>query len=176
MVVVNRPATTTSVKLSSYLTYSGSMVTSCTTKLIKQTFYILPRLIRYFHFRWYFPQKSSEFAAPRSTMEYLMRKDWNMNSYRPTFTNYLSRWYQSAPKCMLCIAQSFLHVASCSKLLFTDKWTIRRSTRDTKEFWLMIICISRSSWKFKPPQVTTWDRKISDHLIGPIFPTKLATP
>jgi hypothetical protein len=26
---------------------------------------------RYFHLRWYFPQKSSEFAAPHSTMEYL---------------------------------------------------------------------------------------------------------
>ena len=70
-----------------------------------QTFYILQHFTRYFHFLWYFPQKSSEFAAPLSTMEYLMRKDWNMKSYRPTFTNYLSCWYQSAPQCMTWIVQ-----------------------------------------------------------------------
>jgi len=152
------------------------MVTSCTTKLIIRTFHILPHLIRYFHLRWHFPQKSSEFAVPRSTMEYLMRKDWNLKSYRPTFTNYLSCWYQSALQCTSCIAQSFLHVASCSKLLFTDEWTIRRNTRDTEEFWLMTICISRWSWKFKPPHVMTWDPKTSDHLIGLISSTKFATP
>jgi hypothetical protein len=122
------------------------MVTSCTTKLIKQTFYILPHLARYFHFRWYFSQQSSEFAAPRSAMKYLMRKDWNMKSYRPTFTNYMSCWYQWAPQYMSYIAQSFLHVASCSKLLFTDEWTIRRSTRDKEQFRIMTICISRWSW------------------------------
>jgi hypothetical protein len=105
-------------------------------------------LTRYFHFPCYFHQKPSQFAASRSTTENRMRDDWNMKSYRPTFTKYLSCWYQSASQCMPSIAQSFLHVASCSKLLCTDKWTIRRSAHDKEEFWLMTICISRWSCKF----------------------------
>jgi hypothetical protein len=71
---------------------------------------------------------------------------------------------------------SFPHVASCSKCLFIDEWTIRRSTRDTEEFWLMTTWISRWSWKFKPPHVMTCVRKTSDNLIGPISSTKLVNP
>jgi hypothetical protein len=87
---------------------------------------------------------------------------------------------------MLISLGAAMHVVHCSTfppcfILLEASLHLRVSNSSQypvtqNNFCLMRVCISRWSWKFKSPYVMTCDWKTSDHLIGPVFSTKLATP